>query len=43
MFGFGWEQQEVREYLTSFSQDQQRELEFRDLTWRLGPPQEASR
>ena len=43
MFGNGWNRKEIQEFLTSFSQEQRRELEFRDSSWRLGQSQELQR
>ena len=39
MLGNGWNRNEIRDHLISYSQGQPRALEFRDLTWRLGQPQ----
>jgi hypothetical protein len=41
VLGNGWKREDIREHLTSFSREHLRELEFRDLTWRLGRPQES--
>ena len=43
VLGNGWKREDIRDHLTLFSREQQREIEFRDLTWRLGRPQESLR